>query len=388
MATQTSSLKIAFVGLSSLVIAMGIGRFVFTPLLPLMLNDGLVNISQGGWLASVHFLGYWLGAVFAAKLPFTPQSALRLSLIGIGLCTLGMGLMNQYEAWLALRFLAGIFSAFTLVLISNFYIRHLATIGAPAKQGWVFSGVGAGILITGFGTLAIMISGVDSSTSWQIFGVASLLSAILVSINIGPEISDIPPNNVQQRSKRTPLIWNIIIPYGALGVGYVIPATYLPLMARDIIPDPVLFGWAWPIFGFAAFLSTFFAVRLERRYSIREIWFASQVILAAGLLFPVIFPHITTIIISGICVGGTFMIITMMGMKETHRLAPSQDIMHHLAVMTAAFASGQIIGPVFASTIFALTQSFSASLVFASVLLIITAVALLKNSADQDTLQP
>ena len=63
MPPQSSIFRIALVGLVSLALAMGIGRFAFTPLLPMMREDGLLSITDGGILASVHFLGYWLGAV-------------------------------------------------------------------------------------------------------------------------------------------------------------------------------------------------------------------------------------------------------------------------------------------------------------------------------------
>ncbi len=366
---------------------MGIGRFAYTPLLPMMQNDGLVSIENGGLLASVHFLGYWLGAVYAAKLPYSPKSILRFSLLAIGISTLGMGVTDSFVIWSILRWLAGLCSAFTLVLVSNFYIKHLTEMDRADKHGMIFSGVGAGIVVAGLGTLALMIGKVDSSTSWLIFGVLSLVSALIVSFNIGTEISNTPPVRTKSKSARTPLIWSIIIPYGALGIGYIIPATYLPVMARDIVPSPMVFGWAWPIFGATAFLSTLVASRLQKIYSIRMIWVVSQIIMAIGLLLPALYPHIVTIILAGISVGGTFMIITMMGMKEVHRIAPSHDIMRHLGAMTAAFAGGQMIGPMFASWIYGLTQSFSTSLIFASLILVATLLALAAKSANEEPMK-
>ena len=102
--------------------------------------------------------------------------------------------------------------------------------------------------------------------------------------------------------------------------------------------------------------------------------------MAIGLLLPVVHPHILTIIMAGLCVGGTFMIITMAGMKEAHRIAPPPDVMRHIAVMTASFATGQIIGPVFASSVYDLTQSFAVSLVVTAAALIITAMTLVDRS--------
>jgi predicted MFS family arabinose efflux permease len=385
---QISISRIVLIGLVSLAIAMGIGRFAFTPLLPLMQDDGLLRVADGGVLASVHFLGYWLGAVCAAKLPGAPRTGLRLSLIAVALSTLGMGLTESFAAWLALRAIAGAASAFILVLIGNFYVKHLAGIGRADLQGWVFSGVGAGMAVAGLGVLAIMASGVGSAESWRLFGIATLVLAIAVCLRIG---SEIPGARVAVRlrgTRRTPLDWSLVIAYGTAGMGYIIPATYLPVMARGSVPDPLVFGWSWPIFGMAAFVSTLLAARLQRRFSNRGIWAASQGVMAAGLLLPALHPHIAAIVAGGIGVGGTFMIVTMAGIREAHRIAPPEDVLRHIAAMTAAFATGQMIGPLFASTLHDLTGGFAASLLATSAALAATALALSFKSPKPEVVRP
>ncbi len=377
MPPQSSIFRITLVGLISLALAMGIGRFAFTPLLPMMREDGLVNITDGGLLASVHFLGYWLGAVIATKVPCPPRMMLRLSLLAIGLGTWGMGLTDDFTVWLILRWLSGVCSAWVLVLISNYYVKHLTDTGRADCQGWVFSGVGAGISITGLGCLAFMVNGTGSSESWRIIGALSLITICAACYGMGREIPAVRRVVRVRESQRSPLDWRAVVAYGAAGIGYVIPATYLPVMAREIVQSPLIFGWGWPVFGAAAFVSTLLAARFQKRYSNRQIWAASQVVMAIGLLLPVIHPHILTIITAGLCVGGTFMVITMTGMKEAHRIAPSGDVMRHIAVMTASFATGQIIGPVFAGSIYDLTQSFTIALVITSAALVITAMTLM-----------
>ena len=388
MSPQSSIFRITLVGLVSLALAMGIGRFAFTPLLPMMREDGLVSITDGGLLASVHFLGYWLGAVFATKIPCPPKMMLRVSLLVIGVGTVGMGVTDDFTVWLILRWLSGVCSAWTLVLVSNYYVKHLADNGRAEYQGWVFSGVGAGILIAGLGSLAFMVNQIGSSLSWQIMGVISLIAICAVCLNMGPEIPAVRLVVHNRESQQTPLIWRTVVAYGAAGIGYSIPATYLPVMAREIVQSPLIFGWSWPVFGAAAFVSTLLAARFQMRYSNRQLWAASQVVMATGLLLPVIHPHILTIITAGLCVGGTFMIITMTGMKEAHRIAPPQDVMRHIAVMTVSFATGQMIGPVFASSVYDLTQSFAVSLIITSATLIITAMTLVGASSKKEFVQP
>jgi predicted MFS family arabinose efflux permease len=199
-------------------------------------------------------------------------------------------------------------------------------------------------------------------------------------LNVGAEIPASRPSVQHREQPKTPLVWRLIIAYGAVGIGYIIPATYLPIMAREILDSPLLFGWSWPIFGAAAFVSTLMAARFQQRFSNQQVWVVCQIVMASGLLLPVLYPHITTIIAAGICVGGTFMIITMMGIKEVHRIAPPEDVMRHIAIMTASFATGQMIGPVFASSVYSVTQSFAVSLITTSVVLFVTAIFLMRGA--------
>ena len=383
-----ASLRIVIVGLAALALAMGIGRFAFTPLLPLMQQDGLAGVAEGGLMASFHFLGYLLGALFAAKLPGSPRLALRLSLLAIGLGTIGMGFTENLAVWLFLRWLCGVCSAFTLVLVSNYLVRALAESGAAARQGWIFSGVGAGIAAAGLGALVIMFGQFGSALAWQTFGAATLGLAVVLCFSLGPEMPRHRPDSQIRLAARSPLQWRAVIAYGAAGLGYIIPATYLPLMAREIISSPLVFGWSWPVFGFAAFVSTILAAALERRFPTRRIWIASQFVMAAGLLLPVFLSDIVAINAAGICVGGTFMIITMAGMKEVHRTAPAQDVMRHIAAMTAAFALGQMIGPLVGSTAYDLSDSFAPALLGTSILLAISATAMALREPVPQTADP
>ena len=153
---HVSTSRVVWVGFSCLVIAMGIGRFAFTPLLPMMQADGQVDLNQGAILAAVHFLSYLLGAIFSAKLPLAPKPLLRYALLIIAVSTIGMGVSDNFLAAILFRALAGLCSAIILVLVGTYYIRHLSESGDSNKQGWVFSGVGGGIALVGLAVLGLM----------------------------------------------------------------------------------------------------------------------------------------------------------------------------------------------------------------------------------------
>ena len=372
MPHSSSPNRTAALGFVVLVFSMGIGRFAFTPLLPVMQAEGLLSISEAGTLASVHFVGYAMGALLGVGLTALPRATLIASLLGVGLSTLAMGLTDSHVLWLAARWLAGVCSALVLVVVSTHLVQRLAEAGRTDLQGLIFAGVGAGTALTGLVMLLFMANSVSSTAGWLTFGIASLGATGLLFTLLNANLFQADGRtNVETVSSRVQA-WRIILPYGAMGAGYVIPATYLPVMAQQSISSPLIFGWGWPIFGIAAAISTLLSARLHRAYSNRNIWVISQVIMAAGLLLPAIAPNIITITLSAICVGGTFMVVTMAGMKEAHRLAGTANAQRLVAMMTAAFAFGQIVGPMLAGWTYDASDSFSYPLIAAAGLLAVS----------------
>lgn len=352
--------RLLAVGGASLAIAVGVGRFAYTPLLPMMRDKGLIAVSDGGVIATIHFVGYWVGALVAARLPFSPLSAMRGALIAIAVATLAMGFVESHAAWAALRWITGFFSAWVLVLVSGYVVRHLSEhAGRRAAEPVVFSGVGIGIFVVGLACLGILALRGQSAEGWQIIGGVALVGAIFLCISFGPELPAARTRLAATKSARRPISWPMVIAYGTAGLGYIVPATYLPVMAQDVSSSSFVFVWVWIIFGVTTALSTLFSFYLRRRYSDSAIWVASQIIMAVGVLIPAIHPHTTGMAVSGLCVGSTFIVITIAGVQEAHRIAPRADVIRHIAIMTSAFATGQIIGPVLASSIYAYAGNFN-----------------------------
>src|SRR6185295_12148187 len=164
--------------------------------------------------------------------------------------------------------------------------------------------------------------------------------------------------------------------------GYIIPATFLPVMAKEVVSDPAVFGWAWPAFGAAAALSTLgvalLAGRAGKSGGNRAAWIASHVVMALGVAAPVFWPGIGGIVLAALCVGGTFVVITMLGLQEARSVAGAQAP-RLMAAMTAAFAAGQIVGPMSVSLLVGAGDGIAAALVAASAVLIAGAALLLKR---------
>jgi MFS family permease len=345
-----SAAAVAAAGSVALAIAMGIGRFAFTPVLPMMQEDGVLTIVAGGWLAAANYLGYLLGALSAVAIRIRPAGTIRAGLIVIVVTTVGMGLEHGFEAWAVLRAVAGFASAWVLISVSAWTLA-LMPAGRPLLSGTVFAGVGVGIAAAGLVTLLLTYLRATAAQAWiALGGLAFVMTAVAWRSFTGDVEMD-------RRHARAPAdrgsAWSsegirLVVCYGAFGFGYIIPATFLPAMARDIVRDPWIFGWTWPVFGAAAALSTFAGGVSRAVGGNRRLWLISQLVMALGICVPVFVPGLVSIMLSALAVGGTFMVNTMVGMQEARAVA-GPDARGLMATMTTAFAVGQIIGPMVVS---------------------------------------
>ena len=363
-------LAVSLAGLAALAVGMGIGRFAFTPILPMMQAESALSLAAGGWLAAANYAGYFAGALSAPLL--RSDRAIRAGLAAIGLATLGMGLEHRLLAWLALRALAGVASAWVLIHVSAWCLERLAPLRRPMLNGAVYAGVGAGSAGAGVLCLALMQLQFESTQAWIALGLLALLAAVL----LWPAFSGQHAN----RAPRTAYRWNgesarLVLCYAAFGFGYIVPATFIPAMAREALGDPARFGWAWPIFGAAAAASTLAVSPLVRRIGNRGVWIAAHLVMAAGVAALLILPGMPGILVSALCVGATFMVITMVGLQEGRRIAAGHAAL--MAAMTAGFAVGQIAGPAFASLLIHAGGRLEHALLVACVLLIASACALI-----------
>jgi predicted MFS family arabinose efflux permease len=167
--------------------------------------------------------------------------------------------------------------------------------------------------------------------------------------------------------------------YSVFGFGYIIPATFIPAFARESLGDPALYGWAWPVFGAAAAVSTVAVAPLVRRLGDRGVWIAGHLVMAAGVAAPLVLSGLAGIIVCALCVGATFVVITMAGLQEGRRLRG----MNVLAAMTAGFAAGQIAGPAFVSLLVHAGGTPGQASAAASALLVVAAAALFLRRSER-----
>jgi MFS family permease len=338
-----------FVAIGALAVAMGIGRFAFTPMLPLMMRDGVISQDAGAWLAASNYLGYLAGALVAGRISSSSPSLMGMSLVGTAVVTAAIGVLDGVAIWLLLRFTAGLLSAWTLVATSTWALRELARADRARLAGLVYSGVGLGIAVVGVFCIVAARPGVTAQDLWVRLGaLAALIIAGPVlwlggrsgaAHSVASHAADRP-----YKGDKTAGYAGIVICYGLFGFGYILPATFLPAMARQVVDDPAVFGVAWPILGSAAALSTIVVAPLIDRVNRLRMWACSHLVMAAGVALPTIWLSKEAIAVAALLVGGTFMVITMLGLQEARARSPDNPTTI-LGRMTAAFAIGQLAGP-------------------------------------------
>ena len=374
--------RIAVAGMFALAAAIGIGRFAFTPLLPMMQHDAGLTLTAGGWLASANYLGYFAGAISAVWLRMPAVAMVRISLVFNAVLLAAMGFADGWIAWAAIRGAAGVVSAWLFVFASAVVIKRLAALGHVELSSVMFAGVGVGITVPGVLCIAFVAAGVDSHRAWQIFA----LLAMVVAVLLWPAFHGAEDAPAAAREGRTAAPqWTrpmalLILSYGLFAFGYIIPATFLPVIARDALADPGQYVWFWPACGIAATISGFASVPLARRFGDHTLLLCCFIVEAVGVVLPVWSPHAVGIAAGAVLVGATFLVITVASLREARVFAPAHAS-RLIAAMTASFALGQIAGPLAAAYLVAWRGSFSAPLLLAAVALLLAGALLPRSGA-------
>lgn len=361
--------RIALAGLVALAVAMGIGRFAFTPLLPMMMADGSVDLAAASWLASANYLGYlagallctfqpWLGARFGlTRAPNGPR-LVRAGLVATTLLTLGMAL-HWPPAWPVLRFAAGVASAFVFVHTSGWCLGQLARLELPAMGALIYTGPGAGIMVSGFAASGLVALGSSAATGWLLFGaLAALLTAAIWPVfHPGAELRPAPAASPASVMAANPRAHRAVMPvlalaYGLAGFGYIITATFLPVIARQALPASPWLDQFWPLFGLGVVLGALLASRIRRPGDLRWLLVACYLVQAAGVAASLVSPTLAGFAIGSLLLGLPFTAITFFAMQEVRRLRP-QHTASAMGLLTATYGLGQIVGPPLAAALVA-----------------------------------
>jgi MFS family permease len=386
---------IALAGLVSLAVAMGIGRFAFTPLLPIMLAERSVTLAGASLLASANYFGYLVGALACTFQPWIWQrlgiaagvdgpKLVRLGLVATAVLTLGMAFEGM-AAWTLLRFAAGVASAVVFLYTSGWCLEQLARRGVPAMGALIYVGPGAGIVASGLAATALVLAQAQAWIGWLTFGVlAALLTATVWRVFDARHAMPAPAlaagragaGTVPVRAGTGELAV-LTFAYGLAGIGYIVTATFLPVIARQALPGSHWLDLFWPLFGAGVIVGAIGASRLPAGGDLRLRLAACYAVQALGVAASLVSPTLAGFALGSLLLGVPFTAITFFAMQEVRRIRPLQAT-STMGLLTAMYGIGQIAGPPLAAWLVGRAatpaQGFATSLWIACGLLVLGAV--------------
>ncbi|MFJ4782353.1 YbfB/YjiJ family MFS transporter [Streptomyces sp. NPDC088794] len=326
---------------TALAAAMGVGRFVYTPILPLMHAQAGLSAGAGANLATANYVGYLIGALAGTLAPALVRSraVLRGSLLLLTGTLAAMPVTHGPAVWGVLRLLAGVASALVFVIAVNALLNHLRD--HPAHlPGWAFGGVGTGIALSG-----VLVLVLRSVADWRAAWWASAALAALFAAgawNLRPP--EAAPRSSAPATRTHRWFGALFVSYALEGVGYIVAGTFLVAAIAQGSPGWIGSG-AWVLVGLAAVPSSALWARLGRRWSRPDLLLAALVIQAVGIALPALVGGVGAALVSAVLFGATFLGVSTLALATGAELRFPRSV----ALLTAGYSVGQILGPLVVS---------------------------------------
>jgi MFS family permease len=348
--SKAARIKVLCAGIFSLILVMGVARFAYTPLLPVMINQAGLTTTGAGWLAAINYAGYLSGVLIASLISdaILKDRLYRLGIVIAVISTALMGISTDFYVWGFSRFIAGLGTAAGLMLGSGLILNWLIRHQHRSELGIHFSGVGLGIALCSIANLW-MNHYWQWDIQWYVFTIigAFLLVPALAwfphptpKINIAhhvhPAMQDSPPSPHFMRL--------FIAAYCCAGVGYVVTATYMVAIVNEIAGLEKKGGWMFLIAGIFAAPSCIVWDLVARRTGEVTALMGASGLLVLGILMPTLGWGLTGALIGAILYGATTIGIVSLVLTMAGRFYPTQPA-KMMGKMTIAYGISQIVAP-------------------------------------------
>ena len=357
-------------GIAALTIAVGIGRFSYTPILPYMISELNLTTTEAGLIASSNYLGYLLGSL----IPIFPQfpkniRSIFIYSIFISIISLfAMGLTNTFEIFILIRFIHGVFSAFVLILGSSLIVSHVQKKGKIFLGTAHFSGVGLGMALSAIVVSYLGFLNFTWDELWFSIGILAIMLSFQI-IKFTPIQKAEVKYNLKSKNKTSLGFSLITISYGLYGFGYVAFGTFISTMSRLTPGLEKTEPYVWFVVGVTGIPSVFFWNWFGSKIGNDIGLFLANLILGLGVLFSVLINNEFGIFISCILFGLSFVPITSMCLLEGQKRFSGSFIVS-TAILTFSFSIGQMIGPYLSGLLTDYYNSFFFSMIISGIVLI------------------
>ncbi len=373
------AVRVAFSAFLALVVAMGIGRFAFTPQVPLMIAEHQLSLTSAAVVAALNYLGYLCGSFDAMRATRRVEWRLQAGIWGAVLLTLLSACVSG--PWLhgVVRFLIGWASGWGMVLIAAWSNEQLHRYQRPGLSAAVFAGPGTGIFISGMLAVGLHSLQVSAAWAWAAYGVLALILVALIARTL-PRTGqlhrpDIAPEPLRLTTGLKRLVWS----YSLAGFGYILPATFLAQMATTRFPG-LISQFVWPVFGGAAVIGIVIGILTRHLGSSNRrlalvLWVQALGVFASDLL-----PGLGGLALGAALVGGGFLCVVQLSLQYARELAP-QHTRYLAGLLTTGYAVGQLVGPLLSAASTALTHRLEPALYVAGVALLIAGLQVWQRDA-------
>jgi len=381
---------ILLAGILALTVGVGVARFVFTSLLPPML-DNFLSISFAGILASINYLGYLSGSIFSVFIKdiHTKVKFFRIGLVLCVVTSLLLGVSENNTVWIIARLFAGFGAAMALVVGSAIVMLKLKDTNKTKAMGIHFSGLGFSIVITDLLMRGVFVYGGNWQDAWQVLALFGALfscyCAYILSFDKQP-LADVVKHKFD-KSLFSPLVIILILAYFTEGVGMVVQATFLPDIVNSLEGLAGYGGYTWLVVGIAGIPSCIIWMRLAHKFGSINIMMIAMLLQIVGILIPTFSTNIYVNIFSGILYGATFVGLVALFMNYGGQLAAKNPVLI-MGAITSAYGVGQILAPLYCIAFIERFNSYNPALYLTAVIVFFGVILLAFSNYKLKALQP
>ena len=384
---QRERIKVLGAGIFSLILVLGVARFSYTPLLPLMQKQAGLGVAEAGWLAAINYAGYLSGALIASLISdlVLKDRLYRIGMVVAVLSTVVMGLTTDVTIWALSRFVAGLSSAAGMLLgtglILNWLIRH----HHRSELGIHFAGIGLGIAGCA-AAVAVMSHWLDWRQQWFAFSaIGCLLLIPALRWLPAPDTSGVTKSGQKLEDRPpSPLFMRLFMAaYFCAGVGYVVSATFIVAIIEHL---PGLAGQGNLVFlaiGIGAAPACINWDFIARRIGDLNALVAAAVLQIIGILLPVAVGGLVAAIFGALLFGGTFIGMVSLVLTMAGRYYPTRPA-KMMGKMTLSYGAAQILAPAITGWLATRFGSYEAGLYLAAAVMVVgTALLLILKGVEK-----